>query len=60
MNRPDLLSPPKVAERLGVDATTVLRWIKAGHLPAVKTPGRRHFVHVDDVQAIESQMGASS
>lgn len=35
------LSPRQVARRLGVDESTVLRWIKAGQLKPVRKLGRR-------------------
>lgn len=35
---PRLLTAREVAEQLRVDSTTVLRWIKAGTLEAVKLP----------------------
>lgn len=36
---PRLLTTAEVADRLGVTAYTVRRWVADGHLPAVKLPG---------------------
>lgn len=38
---PDLLKPEDVARLLNVSSSTVRRWITEGHLPAIRTPGRR-------------------
>ena len=38
----ELMTTAAVAERLGVDVSTVARWVQAGRIPvAVKVPGLR-------------------
>jgi excisionase family DNA binding protein len=48
----DLLSVPAAAARVGVSAKTIRRWIKAGHLPAVRTPGGHFYVAPAAVDAV--------
>ena len=38
-----LLTVDEVAEIVGVDRETVVRWIRAGRLDAVILPGGRHY-----------------
>lgn len=40
-NIPPMLTPTEVADRLQVTTATVRNWIRAGHLLAIQTPGRR-------------------
>ena len=52
------LTVHKVARRLGVNARTVVRWIRSGKLRAVTTPsespsGRRYRVLESDLRAFE-------
>jgi excisionase family DNA binding protein len=35
-----MLTPEEVARRLGVRASTVLRWLRTGHLGGMKIGGR--------------------
>ena len=50
MNTP-LLTARDVAERLGVSAETVLRWVRDGKLPAIKLPGGAIRVREDEIEA---------
>lgn len=52
-----LLSPEEVADLLEVDASTVRRWIVAGHLPAIRLPGLRprYRVRHEDARALGAQ-----
>jgi excisionase family DNA binding protein len=43
-----LLRVPEVAARLGVDPSTVYRWIESGRLPALQLGGRGYTVRVDE------------
>lgn len=50
----ELLTARQVADRLGVTAETVLRWTRAGDLPAIRLPGTvrgRLRYRPDDVAA---------
>ena len=38
-NADDLLTAAEVADQYRVTRTTVSRWVKAGHLPALRLPG---------------------
>ena len=39
---PDLIGSAEVCERLGIDRSTLSRWVAAGKItPALKLPGRR-------------------
>jgi excisionase family DNA binding protein len=42
---PDLMTPAQVSRSFGVDPRTVVRWVSAGKLHPVRTPGgiRRYF-----------------
>lgn len=54
----ELMTTAAVAERLGVDVSTVARWVNAGRLPvAVKIPGLRGARLFDpkDVDALAEQ-----
>jgi excisionase family DNA binding protein len=50
IDRDDYLTTGQAAERMGVSRQTVLDWIKAGRLPALRGPGprSRHLIHKDD------------
>jgi|SRR5579863_3098517 len=41
---PTLLTPRQAAERLGISYPALKRWILAGRIPTVKTPGGHHRV----------------
>ena len=45
------LTPPQVAQVMGVNPTTVRGWIRCGKLPAVKS-GRAYRVKRTDVDAL--------
>ena len=51
------LSTGTVADSCGVDRATVLRWIKAGKLPAYVTPGGHHRVLVETLSRFLTDMG---
>ncbi len=46
-----LIRPAEVAARFRVDPKTVNRWLKAGLLPSVRTPGGRWMVYEAAVDA---------
>jgi len=50
--RNELLSTGKVAKVLSVTPDTVLKWIKAGRLPAVRTAGGHYRVARNDVDGL--------
>lgn len=43
------LTPSEVAVIMDVNAETIVRWIKRGGLPAVRTPGGRYRIARQDV-----------
>ena len=45
------------ARELGVNKSTVTRWIAAGKLPAFRTPGGHHRVRRVDVERLKREMG---
>ena len=52
---PDMLGPADVCERLGIDRSTLTRWVKAGKIaPAMKLPGLRgaHVFTADEVERV--------
>jgi excisionase family DNA binding protein len=53
-NRPRRYSTGQVARLLSVTPDTVLKWIKGGRLPAVRTAGGHYRVAEDDVDALVS------
>lgn len=44
------MTPQQIAERMGISAKTVIRYIQAGELPAVHL-GRRYVVEISDAEA---------
>jgi excisionase family DNA binding protein len=54
---PTLLTPPEVAERLGVADETVRQWCKAGRIPALRLPSGRFKIRSEVVDAIERGEG---
>jgi putative resolvase len=46
------LNPSQAAERLKVSQTTVRRWIRSGHLRAVRLPGGRYRIDDQVIEAI--------
>lgn len=49
---PALMTPGEVAGIFRVDPKTVTRWVGAGRMPAIKSPGGHHRFHRDDVRAL--------
>ena len=47
-------SVPRVAHVLGVDSTTVRRWVSAGKLKAFVTPSGRRFVNLEAAASFKS------
>jgi len=43
--------PSTFAEEWGVSASTVRRWVAAGHIPAVRSPGGRMLIPWRDAEA---------
>ena len=50
--RGQLLSTGKVARRLSVTSDTVLKWIKSGRLPAVRTAGGHYRISESDLDGL--------
>lgn len=52
---PEILTPPKIAEKLGVKPETVIGWIKSGELAGfnVASPGKRPRYRVS-AEALEA------
>lgn len=48
----------KACEMLGVHPNTVRRWVKDGHLPAVRTIGGERRFLVSDISAFMKQRAA--
>lgn len=44
-----LLKPGEVAAIMRVDPKTVTRWVAAGKLPAIRTPGKHRRVRAGDL-----------
>ncbi len=51
-NRDRLLSTGKAARRLSVTPDTVLKWIKSGRLPAVRTAGGHYRIAPNDLDSL--------
>ena len=61
-DHPDMLGPADVCERLGIDRSTLTRWVKAGKIvPAMKLPGLRgaHVFTADEVERVERRERAA-
>ena len=56
--RKTYLSAAAVGRRLGLNKSTVTRWIEAGKLPAFRTPGGHWRVRRLDVEAMEREQTA--
>ncbi len=53
-----LLKVSEVASRFGVTKKTVTRWIREGKLPAIVTPGGKHYrVDEKSVQKLKEEGG---
>ena len=48
---PPMLTARDVADRLSVSTETVLRWTRAGDLPAIRLPGGAIRFHPDQLDA---------
>lgn len=55
----DTLSPAEAAERIGVDRTTVIRWINSGGLRAAKTPGGHWRIFRESIDELLAEHKAS-
>jgi excisionase family DNA binding protein len=51
----DYLKPAEVAALLGVNAKTVKRWIRAGKLDAIKTPGGHWRIPTESVERLKTR-----
>ena len=47
-----LVSAAQAARLLGVNRSTMTRWIAAGKMPAFRTPGGHWRIKVSDIDAI--------
>ena len=47
MKRKDYLTTGEAAAIFSVDPDTILRWIKSGKIPAIRTPGGHYRIHRD-------------
>ena len=56
----DLISVSAAAGRLGVNASTIYRWIRAGILPSTRIGPHIVRVRVRDVDALQSESGEST
>lgn len=48
----ELMTPTEVGKALRVDAKTVTRWVAAGRLRGIKTPGGQIRLYADDIRTI--------
>jgi excisionase family DNA binding protein len=48
----ELLTSSEVAKLMRVDRSTVLKWVRDGHLPAIRTPGRHVRIKRADVERL--------
>lgn len=54
--RQGMLTPPQVAEKLGVTSVTVKNWIKAGKLEAVLYNNHFYYIHPEAVRQFQSTL----
>lgn len=54
---PRLFTPAEVARFFRVDPKTVYRWVKAGKLTRVRTPGGHLRLRQDEVRALLQEEG---
>ncbi|UOT02267.1 excisionase family DNA-binding protein [Rhodococcus opacus] len=52
-----LITPHQAAERLGVEYSTIRRWIRSGKLPAFRLAGHAVRIDVADVDALLTPIG---
>lgn len=50
-----LISAAEAARRMGVNKSTMTRWIAAGKVPAIRTPGGQWRVRAIDVDRLLGQ-----
>ena len=50
-----LLKPGEVAAIFGVNAKTVARWARDGHLRSLRTPGGHMRIYAEDVRALAAR-----
>jgi excisionase family DNA binding protein len=48
----ELMTPTEVGKALRVDAKTVTRWVQAGRLRGIRTPGGQIRLFAADIRAI--------
>jgi excisionase family DNA binding protein len=53
-----MVSPEEAASMLSVDRETILRWVKAGKLPASKLSPRLIRIRVSDIEALLARSAA--
>jgi excisionase family DNA binding protein len=53
----DLLTPREAAEMFGVTTTTLARWVRAGEISSVTTPGGHRRYQRADVHALLEKKG---
>lgn len=58
-NADDLLTTKEVAEQYRVTRMTVSRWVKAGHLAAIRLPGGGLRYRRSDVEALSAPAAGS-
>lgn len=52
MTGPRLISAAEAARRYGVNKSTMTRWIKAGKVAAMRTPGGQWRLRATDVERL--------
>jgi excisionase family DNA binding protein len=55
-----LLKPGEVAAIFGVNAKTVARWARDGHLRSLRTPGGHTRIYAEDVRALVARNAESA
>ena len=50
-----LLKPGEVAAIFGVNAKTVARWARDGHLRSLRTPGGHMRIYAEDVRVLAAR-----
>jgi len=51
------LKAKQVAKLFGVSVMTISRWVKAGHLKAMRTPGGRYLFDPQQINAELAKLG---
>ena len=47
-----LMTPAEVAALFGVNAKTPIRWVRAGKIDAIRTPGGTHRFREDEIRPL--------